>query len=310
MKRQSNTSGDSPRIPPLTRWARWLGTSVLLIALDLVVSMFLAAFVWLLLAAVGAVRLFGAEPTMDDFGYPRAIEGGGLEVQVQFNGPIAFEYDARAGTPAWTMELLTPKSITGGAKRKNTFHADLRVPEAWRTTNGDYLHEMLAKGHMGASADFGRQADQDCTWSLTNVFPQDQDLNSNFWSHAIEDRGIRKHVRDEGLAAVIVTGVFYAQAKNGRVSIRTMGEHDVWVPESAGKAVVFLRTADDWKSWQCAFSAAWIVPNRPTPHDAPDTKYRVSVREFEKQLRRDLFWKLDDETEDRLETALGQAEKD
>jgi DNA/RNA endonuclease G (NUC1) len=273
---------------------------------ELLSYLLLVLLIWLLLTALATAKEPGetAAPSKKllakfaPYGFPTAIRGAAPSVQ--FNGAIAFEYDARSGNPAWTMEVLEPGTVGGGAdhaERKDSFCSDDRVLKPWRTTTGDYLRSGWAKGHAGASGNYNDQALQDESYKLTNIFPQNSDLNENFWARAVEDRGVRRRVRDEGLTAVVMTVPLYPNPRGGKVTIDTIGEHDVWVPDRVAKSVLFVRDR------KCEFPLTWIVANKPIPHDAPSRTYRVSVRALELEARREFFPALDPEEAARLKTA-------
>ncbi len=230
-------------------------------------------------------------PSCESLGFPAAIPGS--PAAVQWNGPIAFEYDGRARNAAWAMAVITPAVLEGSAVRRDRFMADHRVDAAWRATLADYEGSGFDRGHLLAASYFGSQADRDATFKLSNIAPQHPELNRGAWKQVEE--GVREWVRSRKTAAIVVLPV-YAQAVDQAVTVRTIGKSNVWVPERYAAAVLLL-SGDKPVVMQ-----GWLMPNSA---EADEAKCRTSVDEVERAAGFDLFWRLPDEVEAKLEAADG-----
>jgi len=247
-----------------------------------------AYFVGLTVAATeGAPRL-----SCERFGHPTPLVDGEFH-PAHRNGTICFALDSKSRNPAWAMTLVSPQSLAGDAVRGDRFYADERVPKAWRVTPSEFEHTPFARGHLMACGYFGDQAQRDASFAMTNMGPQNGPLNSGYWAREVEG-AIQRRVREEGLAAVPVVALIYPRAREGKVVIRTVGKHDVWVPERWACAVLYVRDGRPENM------AAWIVPNEPV---RAGVDYSCSVDEFEEQTGWDVYPALDDELEERLEAA-------
>ncbi len=226
-------------------------------------------------------------PNCESLGFPAAIPGA--PARVEWNGPIAFEYDGRARNPAWAMAVVTPGVLGGEAVRRERFAADPRVASAWRATLADYQGSGFDRGHLLGAAFFGAQQDRDATFRLSNIAPQHPELNRGAWKRIEE--GIRERVRGGATAAIVVLPL-YPRAKANRVSVRTIGANDVWVPDRYAAAVLYF------DGRRPAEMHAWIVPNAAA---ADETKGRTCVDQVEREAGYDLFWGLADDIENALE---------
>lgn len=149
----------------------------------------------------------------------------------------AVGYDNAWGEPAWSAEVITPRSAAAGegAKRNGTFHVDQALPPAERVSPSLYAHSGYDLGHMTPAGDRG--ADKPETFSTANMVPQRPNLNRKVWA------GIEASLRNLGTAGAtvfVVTGphvVMPAALVGNRVAI----------PVSTWKAVDIVgRGAEAW----------------------------------------------------------------
>lgn len=155
----------------------------------------------------------------------------------------------------YAAERLTPAGLAGAVQipRVDAFHADDRVPADFRSTNRDYLGSGFDKGHMAPAGDMPTASAQRESFALSNMVPQNPNLNRGLWAR-IEERVRREVVlRKEGF---VVTGPAYSGAPKriaGRVMIPTRIWKAVYMPGDAATNTPVL-------------AGAYVVDNRA---DAP-----------------------------------------
>lgn len=171
-------------------------------------------------------------------------------------------------TPLWSAEYLTRERLeqAKGQNRKNSFHAESRLPEDERAKLSDYEHSCFDRGHMANSGDAPDPESQHETFSLANMVPQDPENNERLWE-GIES-STRKLTMERG-ALYVVTGPMYLSPKVERLNGRVM------VPTHLYKAIY------DPQSGQ---AAAYIAAN--SPHYTYDV---VSIAELEQRAGINIF---------------------
>lgn len=132
-------------------------------------------------------------------------------------------YSGIARTPLWSAEFLSQgrieKSYNG--TRTEDFRPDMRLPSDWRATLADYKKSGFDRGHMSPSADMPGPAAVSSSFLLSNMVPQDPQLNRNLWA-AIE-KSVRARAKYQPL--YVITGPLFLGEKidriNGRVLVPT-----------------------------------------------------------------------------------------
>lgn len=144
--------------------------------------------------------------------------------------------------PAWSAEHLTAASVARAeaAKRTGDFHVEAALPEAERSTNGDYAGSGYDKGHMSPVGDFGDPIQEADTFSLGNMVPQRPELNRFLWQDI--EAGVRHLAAAQGEAWVVTGPVVSPDAPKlkGRVAIPS----ETWkaVVTAKGIAGVYIAT--------------------------------------------------------------------
>lgn len=154
-------------------------------------------------------------------------------------------YSGQSKTPLYVAHHLSAKDVrlARQLKREDSFRAESRVPEAYRSTLGDYRGSGYDRGHLAPNGDmFDKQAQYD-SFSLANIAPQNREHNRGVW------RQIESHTRSLALEygeAYIVTGVaFYDQnAKAGEVLVPTHWYKAVYLPSENTAAVYYTQNSD------------------------------------------------------------------
>ena len=186
--------------------------------------------------------------------------------------------------PNWVMWKLTADHTDGNAPRRNSFREDADVPKP-RATPADYKGSGWSRGHMCPSGDnkWDARANHE-TFLLSNLCPQDANLNSGLWNSIEMD--CRKWARKYG-EIFIICGPLPL-----RSGYETIGDNKVAVPNAFFKIVLCLK--DKPKAF------GFVVKNKSG--EKKSNIYYNNVREVERLTGMDFFPMLPDKLEDLIET--------
>lgn len=130
---------------------------------------------------------------------------------VQYDQELCFTqfsvlYSDKLKDPVISAEHLTAAEVTaaGQMKRKDSFHAEPKVPKQFESTPKDYEKSGYDQGHMACNGDMADTKAQFESFSLSNMTPQLPDLNRKAWR--LMEEAVRKQVLSEG-DAWIETGM-------------------------------------------------------------------------------------------------------
>ena len=142
-------------------------------------------------------------------------------------------YNSDLRIPNWVAWRLTGAHTRGKNKRAGVkFHEDTDVPMP-RAVDLDYVRSGYDRGHLCPSADNRWDATaQEQSFLLTNVCPQDHNLNVGDW-HELEIL-CRKWAKTYG-SIYIVAGPVLFKGKH-----KTIGKNKVTVPEAFFKVVLCM----------------------------------------------------------------------
>ncbi|MFC2265475.1 MAG: DNA/RNA non-specific endonuclease [Prevotella conceptionensis] len=142
-------------------------------------------------------------------------------------------YNSDLRIPNWVAWRLTGAHTRGKNKRAGVkFHEDTNVPMP-RAVDFDYVRSGYDRGHLCPSADNRWDATaQEQSFLLTNVCPQDHNLNVGDW-HELEIL-CRKWAKTYG-SIYIVAGPVLFKGKH-----KTIGKNKVTVPEAFFKVVLCM----------------------------------------------------------------------
>jgi len=135
----------------------------------------------------------------------------------------AIWYSGVARSPLWAAEYLTRNRLEAATSvgRSDDFRPDSRLPRDWQSTLADFKGSGLDRGHLAPSADMPTRGADSQSFLLSNMIPQDPNLNRNPWA-AVES-AVRSYARYQSV--YVITGPLFegAQIKrlNGRVLIPT-----------------------------------------------------------------------------------------
>jgi endonuclease G len=147
--------------------------------------------------------------------------------------------------------------------RKNSFHANMDIPEPSRTTPKDYAEPNYDQGHMAPSGDMVDEESQHESFLMSNMVPQTPQLNRVIW-RKLEDH-LRKQSKTSDL--YVITGPLYEG------TIIHIG-NSVPVPSSTFKWIYNTTTHEQF---------GYIIPNQKQFNDLET--YRVSKVELEKRAK-------------------------
>ena len=142
-------------------------------------------------------------------------------------------YNSDLRIPNWVAWQLTKAHTEGKNKRAGVkFHEDTDVPMP-RAVDFDYVRSGYDRGHLCPSADNRWDAiAQEQSFLLTNVCPQDHNLNVGDW-HELENL-CRKWAKTYG-SIYVVAGPVLFKGKH-----KTIGKNKVTVPEAFFKVVLCM----------------------------------------------------------------------
>ncbi|MFI3266171.1 MAG: DNA/RNA non-specific endonuclease [Rikenellaceae bacterium] len=203
------------------------------------------------------------------------------------DGRYILYYDTARRSALWVAHILTRKDIeAAGVARTTSFKSDPEVVSRnWPTaTSKDYTNTGYDRGHLLPSADRdGSRAENAATFYMSNVAPQEPNLNRQSWKYLEEQT---RRWAQEYDSLYIVTGTLLdpnAKEINNGIDI----------PSAFYKALL-VKVSGEWHS------QAYLMPNIAKPEKNYEL-YAISIDELEAKAGLDLFYNMDDRTENRIE---------
>ena len=193
-------------------------------------------------------------------------------------------YNSDLRIPNWVAWRLTGAHTRGKNKRAGVkFHEDTDVPMP-RAVDFDYVRSGYDRGHLCPSADNRWDATaQEQSFLLTNVCPQDHNLNVGDW-HELENL-CRKWAKTYGSIYIVVGPVLF-KGKH-----KTIGKNKVTVPEAFFKVVLCM----EGKPKAIGFIYRNESGNRPKSY------YVNTIDDVERITGIDFFPALPDKVENEVE---------
>lgn len=199
-------------------------------------------------------------------------------------------YNRQTKLPNWVAWHLTSEHVDGKYKRINTYFEDKDVPYP-KAMDSDYRGSAWTHGHMCPAGDnkWDLEAMQESN-ILSNICPQNGQLNSGFWNRLEQD--CRKWAQAYG-DIYIVCGPLLLDCKH-----ETMGENRVVVPEAFFKVILCLKGNPK--------AIGFIVRNNDG--NKKRSQFINSVEEVERITGIDFFPALPDEIENEVEVNANLSE--
>ena len=225
-------------------------------------------------------------------GWQDPVEEGLMELPATDKNDIilshkgfTISYNAKARIPLWVAYELTDEETRGDLDRDEY---EFKMDPTYNRTQAmreDYYPNYWSRGHMAPAADF--EWDPEAmgeTFYLTNICPQDRELNKNDWNYL--EKQVRAWAREFGKVWV-VTGPYIGSNRYG-----TIGDRDVVVPDSFFKAVLAYKNGK-------YHSIAFMMDNDDKRYWLDDCA--MTVNGLEEITGLDFFPLLPDDVEDKIE---------
>ena len=186
-------------------------------------------------------------------GAPPAIVKASLRARTQelcFRA-FAVMHSGVSRTPLWSAEHLVRARVQAAEEliRKNSFHAEARLPQEDRSTLGDFARSGYDKGHLSPNGDMPEPLSQGESFSLANMVPQVHASNAGIWK-GIEGAARQLAIR-EGEVYVVTGPAFIGDeiaSLKGRVLIPTHLWKVVYSPQRQ-EAGAYLVTNDETRTY-------------------------------------------------------------
>lgn len=212
---------------------------------------------------------------------PKPLEG--VSEQILQKTSYITSYNKETKIPNWVSWNLSSSHTDGPYKRMSNFYEDDDVPSP-RATLDDYRGSGWSRGHMCPAGDnkWNEEAMYD-TFSLTNVCPQNANLNSGLWNSIEMD--CRNWARKFGDIYIICGPIFMNREHE------VIGVNKVLVPEAFFKVVLCLNGKPK--------GIGFIVRN--TDGTKKRDLYYNSIDQVERITGMDFFTALSDDIENEVE---------
>jgi endonuclease G len=197
----------------------------------------------------------------------------------------AFEYKEEHEQSIWVAYMLTSKKNAQTYKRSNSFYPDPLVSTE-TATNKDYSKSGYDKGHLAPAADmnWSEQAIKE-SFYFSNISPQLPAFNRGIWKTLEEQVRTWAQKFD---TLYIVTGPIVEPG------LPTIGENKVSIPNYFYKAILVY-------SYSRAFGIGFILPHAASNNSI--YSFVVPIDSIESKIHRDLFCKLPDTIEEKIESS-------
>lgn len=114
---------------------------------------------------------------------PEARYGVPAADQILVNRQYIVGYSFLFRQPRWALQLIDPttQEVDKTVRRQIRFREDVRLPEMFRSSEGDYTGSGFDRGHLISSADRkARMVVNSETFLMSNICPQSPYLNRLF----------------------------------------------------------------------------------------------------------------------------------
>lgn len=189
-------------------------------------------------------------------------------------------YDPRTRSASWVIERLSPASLSGTSDRKYCeFKEDDSVHVFHRSTNADYKGSGFDRGHLAAAANhkWSQKAMED-TFYLSNVAPQNPNLNQNTWNNLEK---LCRSLTKRYVNVYVCTGPLYLprQEADGKLYVRyqVIGRNHVAVPTHFFKVLILEQV--DGRGVELR---SYVLPNEPIDEKVPLERFLVPIETIER----------------------------
>jgi DNA/RNA endonuclease G (NUC1) len=241
----------------------------------------------------------------DEFGDPTPASASTPNDFLISRPQFVISYNQSRGTPNWVSYELDGRQF-GIEDRCNCFTADPTLPSDKQIFTSDYTNGGFDRGHMARSADRTvANVDNATTFYLSNIVPQQADLNQGVWAQFENALGDSART---GRAVYIVTGPIYSPS-HALVFLKNEGK--IAVPDSTWKVALigpssggtpFTRgSVASWNDVSGLTVMAVNMPNVAGVRNDPWQKYLTTVDRIEQSTGYDILSLLQTSFQDALE---------
>ena len=164
---------------------------------------------------------------------------------------FAVTHSGVSHTPLWSAEHLVRADVEAAEEliRKNSFHAEPRLPRQDRAELSDYARSGYDRGHMAPNGDMPDPASQAESFSLANVVPQVHANNAGVWA------GIESAVRQLAIRegeVYVVTGPAFIGDEIASLKRRVLIPTHLWKVVYSSRrqqAGAYLITNDETRTY-------------------------------------------------------------
>lgn len=224
---------------------------------------------------------------------PRYEAGTATTEQILKRTAYTASYNRKTRNPNWVGWVLTAEHTDGPYERKGIkFEEDEEVP-APRARYSDIRESECGyqRGHLCPAADnkwsFKTQKE---AFLMTNICPQNGDLNQRDWKYLEQD--CREWALKYGKIYIVAGPIFNKKRP------KTVGENKVAVPDAFFKVVLMVPESGG----KDAKAAGFVYDNKEGHH--PASHYQKTIDEVERMTHLDFFHQLDDQIENDIESRL------
>ncbi len=221
----------------------------------------------------------------DEFGDPTPASNSNPNDLLISRNQYVVSYNESRGTPNWVSYELDSRQF-GPQDRCNCFTADPNLPGDKQIFTSDYTNGGFDRGHMTRSADrTTANVENATTFYLTNVVPQQADLNQGVWAQFEDFVG---DSAEKGRAVYIITGPLYSKT-HGLTFLKNEGK--VAVPDSTWKIAIIgpriggvpfkLTDIQTWDDLAGLTVLAVNMPNVAGVRNDPWQKYLTTIDKIE-----------------------------
>jgi endonuclease G len=195
----------------------------------------------------------------------------------------ALSYNRSRNGANWVSWRLNAAWFGDAPRHRGRFFADDALPAGWaRAQHDDYVNTGYDRGHLVRSEERTRSVeDNKATFLLTNILPQQHDLNAGPWLR-LEER-CQDLAQKQGRELIVVAGGLFGERPEA------IGK-GVAVPEAFFKIAVVLDRGQGARDVSSSTRViAVIMPNAAGLRDEGWARYRTTVDAIERRAGYDFL---------------------
>ncbi|XP_067868202.1 endonuclease G, mitochondrial isoform X2 [Heterodontus francisci] len=200
--------------------------------------------------------------------------------QVKTRESYVLAYDPRTRNAVWVLEQLDAARLGRPCSDRSLseFREDESVHEFHRARNSDFKGSGFDRGHLAAAANHRHSQNcMDDTFYLSNVVPQNPNLNQNAWNNLEKYcRNLTKYNKN----VYVCTGPLYLPRAepDGKLYVKyqVIGKNNVAVPTHIFKVVILEKHSGEIEL------RSYVMPNQPVVENIPLERFLVPIESIER----------------------------